>query len=52
MGTITIDVWLFVLGAIAGVAGALVARGRSRLVKAAVAGAAAVFLANLARGIF
>lgn len=48
--TITFNFWLLLLGAGAGIAGALVARGRNRLIKAAVAGAVAVFLIDLARG--
>lgn len=51
MEPIVIDLWLLVLGAVGGLAGALVARGRNRLIKAAVAGAVAVFLIDLARGI-
>ncbi len=49
--TITFDLWMLLIGAGAGLAGALVARGRNRLIKAAVAGAAAVFLIDLARGL-
>ena len=48
--TITFNIWLLLSGAGAGIVGALVARGRNRLIKAAVAGAAAVFLIDLARG--
>ena len=47
--TITFDFWLLLLGAVAGIVGVFVARGRNRLIKAAVAGAAAVFLLDLAR---
>jgi len=49
--TITLQIWLLVYGAIAGLAAALVARGRNRLIKAAVAGAVVVFLIDLARGL-
>ncbi|WP_296424931.1 hypothetical protein [Yoonia sp.] len=49
MMTITINYWLLLLGAFGGVGGALVARGSNRLIKAAIAGAAVVFLVDLAR---
>ncbi|MDX8352335.1 hypothetical protein [Cognatiyoonia sp. IB215182] len=49
--TITFDLWMLLIGAGAGLAGALVARGRNRLIKAAIAGAVAVFLIDLARGL-
>lgn len=45
------DLWLLLWGAIGGLAGAFVARGRNRYAKAAVAGAVAVFLIDLARGL-
>ncbi|WP_157033218.1 hypothetical protein [Loktanella sp. S4079] len=50
MGSITLDIWLLILGAVAGIAGGLVARGRGRVMKSAVAGAIAVVLATLLRG--
>lgn len=49
--TITLQIWLLVYGALAGLAAAYVARGRNRLVKAAVTGAVVVFLIDLARGL-
>lgn len=49
MMTLTINYWLLLFGALAGVAGAMAARGRNRLIKAAVVGAVVVFLAELAR---
>lgn len=51
MMTLTINYWLLAYGAGAGIAGALLARGRNRLIKAAVAGAVAIFLIDLARGL-
>lgn len=50
MGSITLDIWLLILGAVGGIAGGLVATGKSRLLKSALAGAVAVFLATLIRG--
>ncbi|WP_162617552.1 hypothetical protein [Yoonia maritima] len=50
MGSITVDIWLLVLGAVSGMAGGLVARGRGRFVKSAIAGAVAVFLVTFLRG--
>ncbi len=50
MGSITLDIWLLILGAVGGIAGGLVAKGRSRVLKSALAGAVAVFLATLIRG--
>ena len=52
MGSITLDIWLIVLGAVAGIAGALVARGSNRFIKSAIAGAIAVIVATLLRNIF
>ena len=49
MMTLTINYWLLLYGALAGVAGALAARGRNRLIKAAIVGAAVIFLVDLAR---
>ncbi|WP_394177340.1 hypothetical protein [Yoonia maritima] len=51
MGSITLDIWLLVLGAVAGIAGGLVARGRGRFAKSAIAGAVAVLLATFLRGL-
>ena len=48
--TITFDLWLLLGGAVAGVCAVLAARGRYRVVKAAVIGAVAVILLNVARG--
>ncbi len=50
--TITFDIWLLLIGAGAGVAATALAKGRSRLVKAAVIGAVVAFLIDLARGLF
>ncbi len=50
--TLTVSLWMLIYGAVAGAFAAFVAKGRSRLIKAAVAGAAAVFLLDLARGLF
>lgn len=49
MMTFTINYWLLFYGALAGVGAVLAARGRNRLIKAAVVGAAVVFLLDLAR---
>jgi len=49
--TITLQIWLLIYGAIAGLAAAFVARGRNRMIKAAVTGAVVVFLIDLARGL-
>lgn len=51
MMTFTINYWLLAYGAVAGVAAMLTARGRNRLIKAAIAGAIAVFLIDLARAL-
>jgi ABC-type amino acid transport system permease subunit len=50
--TLTISLWMLAYGAVAGVFAAFVAKGRNRLVKAAAAGAVAVFLLDLARSLF
>lgn len=49
MMTLTINYWLLLYGALGGLAGALAARGRNRLIKAAVVGAAVVFLVDMVR---
>jgi len=49
--TVTLQIWLLIYGAIAGLAGAYAARGRNRLFKAAIVGAVGVLLVDLARGL-
>ena len=51
MGSVTIDIWITILGALAGLCGGLVAKGRGRLLKSAIAGAVAVVLATLFRSL-
>lgn len=46
--TVTIP-WMLIYGALAGVGAVLAARGRNRLIVAALVGAAVVFLVDLAR---
>ncbi|MFQ1700544.1 hypothetical protein ACJ5NV_08110 [Loktanella agnita] len=50
--TITFDIWLLLIGAGAGVAATALSRGRNRLLKAAVIGAVAAFLIDLAFTLF
>ncbi|NSX54515.1 hypothetical protein [Parasulfitobacter algicola] len=49
MTTITINLWLLFVGAAAGLAAAYAAKGRNRLIKAAVIGAVVAFVIGLAR---
>ncbi|WP_439156196.1 hypothetical protein [Yoonia sp.] len=49
MMTLSINYWLLLYGAFAGLGAVIAARGRNRLIKAAVVGAAVVFLVDLAR---
>ncbi|MFQ6552837.1 hypothetical protein AAD018_010905 [Aestuariibius insulae] len=47
--SLTLELWTLVIGAACGIGGALVARGRNRLIKAAGAGAVMVVLVPLIR---
>lgn len=49
--TLTINYWLLLYGALAGLVVILAARGGNRLIKAAIIGALVVFLADMARGL-
>ncbi|QHQ34606.1 hypothetical protein [Algicella marina] len=48
--TVTFDFWMPLVGALAGAAAILGARGRSKVLSGALIGAAVAFLAGLARG--
>ncbi|WP_157933013.1 hypothetical protein [Roseovarius salinarum] len=50
MTTFTIDLWLLVVGAIAGAGAAIGATGRGRVLKGGVIGAALAVLAGVVRG--
>lgn len=50
MATITINLWLLAVGAAAGAAAIIGAKGRNALVKGAVIGAVVAFLMGLLKG--
>ncbi|WP_208351224.1 hypothetical protein [Pseudaestuariivita rosea] len=52
MDAIIISPWLLLVGAVAGLAAAYAAKGRNRLIKAAVIGAIVAFVMGLARSYY
>ena len=50
MGSVTISVWTLLVGAVAGTAAVLGARGRNRLIQAALIGAATALVMSILRG--
>lgn len=50
MGSITISVWMLLVGAVAGLAAVYGARGRNRLVQGAAIGAVVALVMSILRG--
>lgn len=49
--TVTLDLWHLLTGAVCSIGGVYAARGKQRLVKAAVVGAVLAFIMSVIRGV-